>query len=607
MWLVPLFEGAEPVRSINDYLSGVWDFALQSRRLDQETTERFAEMINEIFIAGSDLSQQVGQPAGAHLYKQAKLDLLRWLASHGLADRVRLKMGSGEPMQRQGGYYSPVSGEAAFIRTSETETRFRRHLRASTHRSTAYAITPVMGIFAGGDLRTFQSALCERLRELPAEELAQLRYHLATTQQRHRRDLMRAAEEVAESRLQTTTRSIRAMERLTLGVRSESYEEFLALATENFRTILYGRQEDVVGLHIISYFIARTTPPLRDRPTVRPVQGGKEQGSRILERIAETIPFSRYGSLLRAIAHNQAQSAVLGINQLTTGLFRALDLFAQNHAAEGDAASLLAERIVPHLPVYEILLSLRLYQDPGSQTLQHLNRAFPAGNSAFLALREDNDAMMRHIPLLQQELLRRHGIEVSDFFTRTGFIPDLLPALRPDLAVLMQPELFNTDILELERLIPGPIAPDWRQETGNLLLAPARIRRWRAKAWTLLEEPVFGRVQSFVELAISLYSLSSGKGTSESTPVRELKLPSSLTQFFKMSRPDDEMRQFLAAAVSYLSAASGGTLEVPTAIVRAMRDVERIAEIEKQALSPSDQQRLRYYLLQIARLAGENG
>ena len=89
--------------------------------------------------------------------------------------------------------------------------------------------------------------------------------------------------------------------------------------------------------------------------------------------------------------------------------------------------------------------------------------------------------------------------------------------------------------------------------------------------------------------------------------MREFKLPASLAHFFRMSRPDDEMRQFLAAAVAYLGTASGGTLEVPTTIVRAMRDVERIAEIEEQALSSAQQERLRFYLLQIARLAGENG
>jgi hypothetical protein len=48
-------------------------------------------------------------------------------------------------------------------------------------------------------------------------------------------------------------------------------------------------------------------------------------------------------------------------------------------------------------------------------------------------------------------------------------------------------------------------------------------------------------------------------------------------------------------------------VEVPVAIVRSLKEVEKIAKIEEQALSPEKQQLLRFYMLQIARLAGENG
>ena len=48
-------------------------------------------------------------------------------------------------------------------------------------------------------------------------------------------------------------------------------------------------------------------------------------------------------------------------------------------------------------------------------------------------------------------------------------------------------------------------------------------------------------------------------------------------------------------------------MEVPVNVVRAMREVERIVRIEEQAVSPSRQALLRFYLLQIARAAGENG
>jgi hypothetical protein len=67
------------------------------------------------------------------------------------------------------------------------------------------------------------------------------------------------------------------------------------------------------------------------------------------------------------------------------------------------------------------------------------------------------------------------------------------------------------------------------------------------------------------------------------------------------------MRQFLGAALEYLGALSEGMIEVPVSIIRSMKEVERIAKIEDQALLPEQQQLLRFYLLQIARLAGENG
>ena len=64
VWLIPLFEDVNAVRGLTGYLNKLWEHALQSRRLKQETGDRFAEMIAEVFIAGSDLSQNVGQAAG---------------------------------------------------------------------------------------------------------------------------------------------------------------------------------------------------------------------------------------------------------------------------------------------------------------------------------------------------------------------------------------------------------------------------------------------------------------------------------------------------------------------------------------------------------------
>jgi len=606
VWLIPLFEDVEAVRGLTGYLNKLWEHALQSRRLNQETRDRFGEMIAEVFVAGSDLSQNVGQTPGARIYRQAKFDLMHWLGERGLADHVQLKMGSGEPMQRQGGYYGELSGMPAFTQSENSSRRFAGELRASTRKSTLYATTPMQGVFSGGDLRTFQSAIAERIRHIPVHELTQLLHHISKQQQKHRGDLVRACEEFAQSRFKSTRRGEQTLERLTIGAQSKALDGFLEVLTANFRQILYGREEDVVGLHVISYFIARTTPPLRDRPSVRPGQSAKEEGNRILERIAETIPFARYGSLLRAIAHNQAQTAVLGINQLTVGLFRALDAFAHRESVEGDPETFLADRILPHLPVYEILHTLRLYH--AVEHLQILERAFPAGNSALLALREDVDAMAKYIPLFQQELLRRHGIDVVDFFEPAGFKAALLPTLRPDLAVLLQPDLFNTDLQHLRKMIDGSIDQVWLKDVGGLLRIPEEIRFWRSRAWSLLERPVFQRVESFVELAVALFSISSKLQRRDfQLAPRDVRLPSALMSYFRVTRGDDEMRQFLAAAVEYLNIAAEGQLEVPATIIRAMKEVERIASIEEQALNPVQQDRLRFYLLQIARLAGENG
>jgi hypothetical protein len=48
-------------------------------------------------------------------------------------------------------------------------------------------------------------------------------------------------------------------------------------------------------------------------------------------------------------------------------------------------------------------------------------------------------------------------------------------------------------------------------------------------------------------------------------------------------------------------------LEVPVSIIRSLREVERIAKIEEEALSPKRQDLLRHLMLRIARAAGENG
>jgi hypothetical protein len=296
------------------------------------------------------------------------------------------------------------------------------------------------------------------------------------------------------------------------------------------------------------------------------------------------------------------------VNQLTTGLFRTFQIFSSQHFAEGAGGSLLADRVLPNLPVYEILHSLRLYHDVSLPHLRALEPAFPAGTSALTALREDMDAMERYLGLLRKELIRRHGLTVSDFFEGDQFVPNLLPTVRPDLAVLLQADLFNTDLDAFLARVPGTVAGTWAAEVRRLLALPVEIRRWRSAAWELLEKPVFERVQSFTELAVALSSLT------DPSALRTQVLPPALRKSVRSpvrgtggEAFDDSLGQFLAAASEYLSGLTQQHLEVPTTVVRALKEVEHIMKIEEQALLTKQQEQLRFYLLQIARLAGENG
>jgi hypothetical protein len=611
IWLIPLFEDLDTVQNLSAYLDRIWDYATQSRHTSQSPQDRFKEIIPEVFIAGSDLSQQVGQAAAAQLYRKAKYDTHSWLARHGVVDAVRIKLGSGEPMQRQGGYYSRAAGQPAFGTSKEDQRRYAAQLPAPARQSTAYAVTPLQGIFLGGDLRTFQSNLSEQLRFLQVRDFVSLQNHVRVAQHSHREDLIRAAETIVESRLGAQSRNLKELERLTIGNSEALLDNFLTELTANFRHILYGQEEDVVGIHVISYFIGRSIPQLRDRPSSRRTSGtGLDRGQQILANIAEIIPLATQGSLLRAISHNQSQTVVLGINQLTTGLFRALERFTQKTFGEAEGKRMVSERLLPYLPVYEILSTLRIYQDWKGEFLQRIETAFPSGNSAFVALREDSDARQTYLPLFQQELLRRHGVVVTDFFNNGVFNPQLLPTLRPDLAVLLQEDLFNTDLERFRRPIAGRVADAWQNEVSRLLRLPAEIRDWRSAIWDVLSESIYQWVQSFTELAMALYSFSTSRTLeTSSTPAipRGTRLSPALAGYFRTARADDEMRHFLIGSLEYLSSITQRDIEVPVSIIRAINDVERIAQIEESSLTPAQQDVIRFCTLQIARLAGESG
>ncbi|MDZ7374484.1 MAG: aminotransferase class I/II-fold pyridoxal phosphate-dependent enzyme [candidate division KSB1 bacterium] len=611
IWIIPLFEDLETVRQLEGYLDRLWEYAVQSRRLGQSPADRFAELTCELFVAGSDLSQQVSQPAGYALYREAKYRAIRWFAEKELVGRVRIKLGSGEPAQRQGGYFDPTVGQPVARTEGQAYALLSRNFNEVERQMLRRATEPLRGAMAGGEFRTFQSNLFERLRLASAEERAQFFFHVLSSQRQYEGELQRAASSLVETRFLHRERGLQELEALTLGRRDEHLRRFLEELPQHFRQILYGSEEDIIGLHVISYFVSRTMPPLRDRPVVRPGReplGGR--GREIVGRIAETLPLAKHGSLLRAIGHNRAQTMILGVNQLTTGLFRCLKAFIESFDNPAEGWRVVEDSILPHLPVYDILHTLRLYHDLDLEYVRRLEGVFPPGNSALLALREDNDAIREFIPSFQRELLRRCGLESEGFFTDGHVRRDLLPLLRPELVVLLQPDLFNTDYNRLVDRLGEVVDSDWGREVGRLLEKRDKVRMWRARIWDIIEGPVRSQVESFVQLAQAVNRLTAGGSVWDSpfaaNPGEVLRLGAQVASLLR-GAADDMMRQFLIAAVQYLTQLPQGAAGVPIEVIRALRNVERIVMIEEQALNEKQLALVRFCTLQIARLCGENG
>ncbi len=611
IWTVPLFEEIEVVRKVEEHLEALWNYACNHRSTAQTVEQRFQEMLCEIFIAGSDLSQQVSQTVAAHLYRETSFKVVRWLARKGLAGKIRLKLGSGEPMQRQGGFYDNLGSKPAFVFNRQNKQRIVDELTPSAAKACQFAVTPLRGVLSSGDLRTLQSTVSEKLRMIPVHERANFLFHYKKLQTYLQGEIMRTSEPLMQTRLRFGERGEKELKRLTLGWSDPLFETFLDVRLNNFRQIIYGREEDIVGIHLVSYFVSRMVPAFRDRPTIRPgkIQPG-DIGPRVIERLSRVLPQARYGTMLRAIGHNRAQTMILGISQLCTGLFRALKEFSNEHSAVLSPSLLLQERILPQLPVYEILRDLRLYQDIELRFWSKMEPFFPAGNSAVSSLREEISLIQEFVPLLQKELIRRHGLPVNDFFENDHFKANLLPALRPDLAVLLQHELFNTNLERLIEQVKPPVADDWLQTVQHLLEIPRQINFWRQKIWQLIESKVALQVASFVQLAQAIMQLMKQQRTANNG------LPVQLAQFQRtyqqvtaglQSVADENLRQFLLAALEYLAQSRQQGMEIPINVMRALHDVERIVQIESQPLSAEEQQELRFYILQIARLTGENG
>ncbi|MDZ7261911.1 MAG: hypothetical protein ONB05_07395, partial [candidate division KSB1 bacterium] len=471
------------------------------------------------------------------------------------------------------------------------------------------ARSPLSGIFSTSDFRTFQSNLMEKLRQLPAHELVKTFYHIKTVQADYEHQIRKFNQTYWGSRRRLQEETLAQLDILMKGQLSPTYLEFTELVQKNFKHILYGRPEDMAGIHVVSYFVSRALPSVRDRPTVRPTkETGETRGRQIVEQLSGTLPLSEHGTLLRAIGHNQAQTMILGINQLSTGLFRAMREFIGQGTNVDWQIFKLRKEILPHLPVKEILNSLRLYHQPDLGYFKRLECAFPPANSSLKVLQEEQRVLHEMIPYLQQELLRRHGLEMMPEGQGPVAI-EALRVIRPDLAVLLQPDIFNT---EIEKLF-GETAKSDRSLIGlqNELTKRKVISELQKEIWQLLEQPIIEQVKSFFELAQAIKALrSEGKITwPKLTVVSRSQISRLGAEVNRMLRnlADDSMRQFLISAVQYLLYLPETLEDIPEAVLIALRDVKKILSLEEQAISRQDQQYLHFLFLKIARIGGDSG
>ena len=129
--------------------------------------------------------------------------------------------------------------------------------------------------------------------------------------------------------------------------------------------------------------------------------------------------------------------------------------------------------------------------------------------------------------------------------------------------------------------ISGRVSDDWMRDVGKLLQLPSQIAHWRSIIWDVFAGSIYQWVASFTELATALYEFSTSRSFERNPKIAiGTKLSPALVSFFRTAPANDEMRHFLIGAIEYLSSFTGSDIEVPVSIIRAMNDVERIAQIE---------------------------
>ncbi len=151
IWLIRLSMDIEAVEGIPDYLTKQ---GITPTRPARPGKPRKAALPGCSAKSSSPVrfDQQISQPHSAFQYVKAKYRVYTWLAEHGLADSIRIKLGSGEPMQRQGGYYAPVSGQPAFPHPERHRKRLAKNLPPPRSAAPPTPSRPCRGS-SGGDLR----------------------------------------------------------------------------------------------------------------------------------------------------------------------------------------------------------------------------------------------------------------------------------------------------------------------------------------------------------------------------------------------------------------------------------------------------------------------
>ena len=102
--LVPLFESEKTVapKSIDEYLVHMWNYYDGKYK---DGADQFRQNINEVFIAGSDLSKEIGQTSALVKAWEALAAIVEFNKQY--KTDIRLKIGTGEAPFRQGGLWDP--------------------------------------------------------------------------------------------------------------------------------------------------------------------------------------------------------------------------------------------------------------------------------------------------------------------------------------------------------------------------------------------------------------------------------------------------------------------------------------------------------------------